>query len=187
MHSGEKAGCVNSPDTVLRVRFPCNCHFYEKSEGFCQSLLPGRSCQESALRNRFLTEEEGGKKPKGSGDASDLLSGWSRNETQEKVCTSPKFERYRPHSSPDPFGATLSPGEGIIPLLPQRGPLPAKGIHIFIWNQLTIFWLDCIMYLEIYDFLSAIYQKPHDTSAFRKERNFCHDLQCRSTTHVHRR
>ena len=67
MHSGEKAGCVNSPDTVLRVRFPCNCHFYEKSEGFCQSLLPGRSCQESALRNRFLTEEEGGKKPKGSG------------------------------------------------------------------------------------------------------------------------
>ena len=28
--------------------------------------------------------------------------------------------RYRPNSSPDPFGATLSPGEGIFPLLAQR-------------------------------------------------------------------
>ena len=27
---------------------------------------------------------------------------------------------YCPHSSPDPFGATLSPGEGIFPLLLQR-------------------------------------------------------------------
>ena len=27
---------------------------------------------------------------------------------------------FHPHSSPDPFGATLSPGEGILPLLQQR-------------------------------------------------------------------
>ena len=32
----------------------------------------------------------------------------------------------RPHSSPDPFGATLSPGEGIFP------PLPLRAQKIFL-------------------------------------------------------
>ena len=34
---------------------------------------------------------------------------------------------FRPHSSPDPFGATLPPGEGIFsaPLGRQAGPCPA--------------------------------------------------------------
>ena len=36
-----------------------------------------------------------------------------------------EFSAIRPHSSPDPFGATLPPGEGIFP--PRRGGVVIAG------------------------------------------------------------
>ena len=37
-----------------------------------------------------------------------------------------RLSAFRPHSSPDPFGATLSPGEGIFP--PLRGGVPYDDV-----------------------------------------------------------
>ena len=61
----------------------------------------------------FLTEEECGRQSEMQYNASDLCAGWTQDATQEYVFTFPIIVSCRPHSSPDPFGATLPPGEGI--------------------------------------------------------------------------
>ena len=68
-----------------------------------------------------LTEEECGQKPEIMYNISDLYAGWTQDTTLEQVFSFPITTDCRPHSSPDPFGATLSPGEGMIPQLPLRG------------------------------------------------------------------
>ena len=45
----------------------------------------------------------------------------SRFKRQWRSMDYPNRNTHRPHSSPDPFGATLSPGEGIFPVLEAPG------------------------------------------------------------------
>ena len=78
--------------------------------GSTQMLLPGRSCHEIA-QSGFMTEEECGRQRINLVyvKAFSCVPPVSRSDVLYYVAG------FRPHSSPDPFGATLSPGEGFSP------------------------------------------------------------------------
>ena len=83
----------------------------------------------------------------GPPERSEELAGRKRNSGGNlKICTTKQtstkaktrvevfkfqvIERYRPHSSPDPFGATISPGEGFFPPLVRRGFHEMQAVYL---------------------------------------------------------
>ena len=86
----------------------------ENDRGAAPIASPGGKLSGNRLFGTdFLTEEECGQQSEMQYNASDLCVGWTQDATQEYVFTFPIIVSCRPHSSPDPFGATLPPGEGI--------------------------------------------------------------------------
>ena len=87
---------------------------------------------ESVFGTDSMTEEECGRKPEMQYNLSDLCRGWIRDATPEYVFAFLIIVSCRPHSSPDPFGATLPPGEGIILMLsPQVSTMTRQPISTY--------------------------------------------------------
>ena len=86
----------------------------ENDRGAAPIASPGGKLSGNRLIGTdILTEVECGRQSEMQYNASDLCAGWTQDATQEYVFTFPIIVSCRPHSSPDPFGATLSPVEGI--------------------------------------------------------------------------
>ena len=63
----------------------------------------------------------------------DLLLGFLYAKPMSRSFPLCKPSDFRPHSSSDPFGATFPPGEGILPLPPQRFFYHFPGISTHLW------------------------------------------------------
>ena len=80
------------------------------------------------------SEEECGRQPKDSHNATDLHSGWIQNSNREQVFVFQIIKNHRPHSSSVSCADSLPPGEAIW-VLPHQ--LTRVSLHVFPGKMTT--------------------------------------------------